>query len=93
MVTLHKQDEYIKTALRLPRDLHARIQKEAETHGRSMNAEIIARLATSFVLRAGANPKEARDAISSLESTVARQQETLKKIVEFLENGSDEELK
>lgn len=38
------QDEYIKTALRLPRDLHKEIKEAAEYNGRSMNAEIIARL-------------------------------------------------
>ncbi|MGI4847557.1 MAG: Arc family DNA-binding protein [Janthinobacterium lividum] len=39
-----KQDDFIKTALRLPRDLHSEVQESAEKNGRSMNAEIIARL-------------------------------------------------
>ena len=43
-----KQDDYIKTALRLPADLHARIQLAAEKAGRSMNAELINRLDMSF---------------------------------------------
>jgi hypothetical protein len=43
-----KQDDYLKTALRLPRDLHARIHEAAEKAGRSMNAEIVARLEASF---------------------------------------------
>lgn len=38
------QDDFIKTALRLPRELHAEIKSSADFHGRSMNAEIIARL-------------------------------------------------
>ncbi|MBY0243162.1 MAG: Arc family DNA-binding protein [Burkholderiaceae bacterium] len=38
------QQDYIKTALRIPRDLHADILDAAERNGRSMNAEIIARL-------------------------------------------------
>lgn len=38
------QDDFIKTALRLPRGLHATIQASAEGSGKSMNAEIIARL-------------------------------------------------
>lgn len=42
-----KQDEYIKTALRLPVDLHAEIQASAERNGRSMNAEMIARMQSS----------------------------------------------
>jgi predicted HNH restriction endonuclease len=38
------QDDFIKTALRLPRGLHATIQAAAQGSGKSMNAEIIARL-------------------------------------------------
>ncbi|AZV95184.1 hypothetical protein CBF45_16835 [Bordetella sp. J329] len=50
MATLNAQDEYIKTALRLPRDLHKQVQESATERGRSMNAEIIERLAMSFRL-------------------------------------------
>lgn len=39
------QDDYIKTALRLPRDLHAELTSSAQLLGRSLNAEIIERLA------------------------------------------------
>jgi hypothetical protein len=39
-----KQDSYIKTAFRLPRELHAELLASAEKRGRSMNAEIIDRL-------------------------------------------------
>lgn len=38
------QDDIIKTAIRLPRDLHADIISSAAYHGRTMNAEMIARL-------------------------------------------------
>jgi len=38
------QDDYIKTALRLPRELHEKLQLAAKEKGRSMNAEIISRL-------------------------------------------------
>lgn len=48
MATLTNQDEYIKTALRLPRALHAAVQDAAERAGRSMNAEIVARLQETF---------------------------------------------
>lgn len=48
MAQLKPQDDYMKTALRLPRDLHAKIQEEAAASGRSMNAEIVARLEASF---------------------------------------------
>jgi plasmid stability protein len=39
-----KQDDFIKTALRLPRDLHAKLQDAAAKSGRSLNAEFIAAL-------------------------------------------------
>lgn len=39
-----KQDDFIKTALRLPRDLHTRLQADASKSGRSLNAEFIAAL-------------------------------------------------
>lgn len=42
------QDEYIKTALRLPPDLHERVHQAADKAGRSFNSELIARLAGSF---------------------------------------------
>lgn len=48
MATLTNQDEYIKTALRLPRALHTAVQEAAESAGRSMNAEIIRRLELSL---------------------------------------------
>ncbi|MGJ7533906.1 MULTISPECIES: Arc family DNA-binding protein [unclassified Variovorax] len=38
------QDDYMKTALRLPRDLHAKIQEAATASGKSLNSELIARL-------------------------------------------------
>ncbi|NMG64391.1 Arc family DNA-binding protein [Azoarcus indigens] len=43
-----RQDDYIKTALRLPRELHKLVQDSADDRGRSMNAEIIERLQRSF---------------------------------------------
>lgn len=41
------QSDYVKSALRLPRDLHAQVSDDAERNGRSLNAEIISRLRTS----------------------------------------------
>jgi hypothetical protein len=48
MIKPSTQDNYIRTALRLPRDLHQRVQEDAERNGRTMNAEIIARLASDY---------------------------------------------
>lgn len=41
MATSLDQSDFIKTALRLPRDLHARVQAAAESDGASLNTEII----------------------------------------------------
>lgn len=41
------QAEYIRSAMRLPPDLHAEIKDAAKENGRTMNAEIIARLRAS----------------------------------------------
>lgn len=49
MKTPPQQDEYIKTALPLPANLHANILDAAKYHGCSMNAEIIARLQGTFL--------------------------------------------
>jgi hypothetical protein len=43
------QDDYIRTALRVPPDLHARLHAAAERAGRTFNAEIITRLNETFV--------------------------------------------
>lgn len=48
MAQLSDQSDFLKTALRLPRGLHASIQEAAHANGRSMNAEIIERLRQSF---------------------------------------------
>lgn len=42
--------EIQKTALRLPKPLHVEIHKAAKESGRSMNAEIVKRLQSSFEL-------------------------------------------
>jgi hypothetical protein len=40
------QDDWVKTALRLPKALHAEIQAAADDNVHSMNAEILQRLET-----------------------------------------------
>lgn len=42
------QDEFIRTQIRIPPDLHSQIKKAQETSGRSFNAEIVSRLEVSF---------------------------------------------
>lgn len=53
MVTKKSQDDYKKTALRLPKELHESLHAAASSSGRSYNAEIVARLEESFSDTAG----------------------------------------
>lgn len=41
-------DRYTRITLRIPKDLHARLDEEADRTSKSLNAEIIARLQQSF---------------------------------------------
>lgn len=43
-----KQDEFIKTALRVPPDLHKQLHEAAAANNRTFNAEIVSRLQNSF---------------------------------------------
>lgn len=45
------QADFVKTALRLPPDLHAKIHASAKHAGRTYNAELISRLEDSFSAR------------------------------------------
>lgn len=42
------QDDYIRTALRVPPGLHAQIHEAAKGNNRTFNAEIVARLQRTF---------------------------------------------
>lgn len=48
MATNKPQDEYVKTALRLPKELHRKLHESAKENGRSYNSEIISRLETTY---------------------------------------------
>jgi hypothetical protein len=61
-----KQDDYIKTALRLPRDLHVKLLSAAEKNGRSMNSEIIDQLQRAF------NQPPVDDPLGDLESRLSK---------------------
>lgn len=42
------QDDYTKLQLRVPKDLHAKVQASASASGKSLNAEFIVRIESSF---------------------------------------------
>ena len=43
-----EEDRYTRITLRIPRDLHEKLQLAADCTSKSMNAEIVARLEKSF---------------------------------------------
>lgn len=43
-----KQDDFFRTQIRIPTGIHLALKEAAEESGRSMNAEIVARLEQSF---------------------------------------------
>lgn len=57
------QDDFIRTALRVPPDLHKQIHDAARSSNRTFNAEIIARLQESF---AKSNPSNSSVAPSGV---------------------------
>ncbi|HEL4112200.1 TPA: Arc family DNA-binding protein [Stenotrophomonas maltophilia] len=64
------QDEYVRTSLRLPQDLHARVHDAARCTGRTFNAEIIAKLSLSF--GSGLDKLTAERLIEALQSYVSK---------------------
>lgn len=77
--------------LRFPEGMRDRIKEQADEHGRSMNAEIIARLQNSFVPRTNSEDaykflleevKEERKYLVQLTDELARQLEGIKEITE-----------
>lgn len=80
MATNIPQDDFQKTALRLPKDLHARIHAAAAETGRSYNAEIVMRLQASFA------PAQAQDMFSTPDFQHRLKEQTLHERIQ-LTNG------
>lgn len=45
---MDEEDRYTRITLRIPRDLHARLVREADATSKSLNAEIVGRLDASL---------------------------------------------
>lgn len=89
MVTRLNQSDFVKTALRLPPDVHAKIHEAASATGRSYNAEIVARLQSTFAshgvmppMGGGASPKTPVEGVDTPLS-----KERLAEILAMLESG------
>jgi hypothetical protein len=72
------QDDYIKTALRLPRHLHADATITAEAAGRSLNAELIHRISQS------ADQGHLRRVIEQLMETMKNERSSLGDYLRFV---------
>jgi predicted DNA-binding protein len=44
----NKQKDFVKTAIRLPPEVHKKLHAEAEASGRTFNAEMVGRLSMSL---------------------------------------------
>lgn len=75
MATNIPQDDFHKTGLRLPKDLHERLHEAAAASGRSYNGEIVNRLEGSFTPTAdAAELEQARATIASLNRALEQEQ-------------------
>lgn len=54
---MDKDDRYTRITLRIPKDLHSKLSDAADETSKSMNAEIIARLESTFSIANGDAPK------------------------------------
>lgn len=59
-----QDDRFQRITLRIPKELHARLMQEAVARTRSMNAEIIDRLESSFVMAGQRTLKEWQDRLN-----------------------------
>jgi hypothetical protein len=66
------EDRHVRITLRMPKELHARLQAEADNKTRSMNAEIVARLEQSF------GPAARSADVAQLHNRIALLEERLK---------------
>lgn len=82
------QDDYIRTALRVPADLHSKIHEAAKANTRTFNAEIVARLQASFLARHA--DEATADPISGSEAATLDEQADLiaSKVLKGMGNNS-----
>lgn len=64
------QDKFI---VRLPDGMRERIKAKADENGRSMNAEIVARLVASFVTESEGSPSNLIDRLALLETNLGKE--------------------
>ncbi len=86
--------DHQRITLRIPPGLHARLMAEAERNGRSLNAEVIARLEAGAAddPRPGIRPRTA-DVLGQLERENTRMREALAAIIRECERDGGESMR
>lgn len=74
-----EDDRYTRITLRIPTDLHAKLQKSADKASHSMNAEIITRLAQTYDAGQKIESKQLDELAELLAEKVAEKLATKKK--------------
>ena len=80
-----KQDQFV---LRLPDGMRDRIKTIAEENGRSMNAEIVARLSTS--LDPSARESEAERRLQNIRDIIRKHEEEIRRMYDKSNNPADD---
>lgn len=81
---MRKQDDFFRTQIRIPADLHRALKDATEDSGRSLNAEIVARLSESF------RSAEVLERVSSMSAELDRKLEGVRKEMQLMEKARDE---
>jgi len=84
------QDDFIRTALRVPPDLHAKIHEAAAAANRTFNSEIVARLQASFESTVTAAKRSLSDREQELILQIARLDMYLEELREQQERLRDQ---
>lgn len=73
------EDRYTRITLRIPTDLHAKLQKSADRASHSMNAEIVTRLAQTYENTQKVEQKQLEDLAEVIADRVAAKLSAKKK--------------
>ncbi|WP_421862501.1 Arc family DNA-binding protein [Marinobacter adhaerens] len=79
-----KQDDFYRTQIRIPADLHRALKEATEESGRSLNAEIVARLNDSF------RAEETLERFNVMSVTLDEKLEKVRKEIDQMEKSKSE---
>ncbi len=78
---MEEDDRYTRITLRIPRELHARLDGEADRTSKSLNAEIISRLEGSFKVEEPVEVGSLANAIHELRADMQTQQQFIARLL------------